>query len=161
MPQNVEDGFRGSFIGTAAAAAVVFAMSQAQWRFAAPDELAAIATLFGMALVFWYGAFVAAERRVGAALCMLIAVLSGGYGVYRYGELIVAASAAALANDKRCLAIQRDMLSARPRIADGPDKFQALGCRPQGTDTRIFVAPTNRERAAGKPLPWGGYPPPR
>ncbi len=65
------------------------------------------------------------------------------------------------ANDKRCLAIQRDMLSAHPRISDGPGKFQALGCRPQGTDTRIFVPPTDRERAAGKALPHGGYPPPR
>lgn len=36
------------------------------------------------------------------------------------------------ANDRRCLAIQRDMLSARPRRTDGPDLFQALGCRPQG-----------------------------
>lgn len=36
------------------------------------------------------------------------------------------------ANDRRCLAIQRDMLSAQPRRADGPDLFQALGCRPQG-----------------------------
>jgi hypothetical protein len=64
------------------------------------------------------------------------------------------------ANSGRCLAIQLDMLSARPRIVEGPDKFQALGCRPQGTDTKIFVPPTDRERAAGKALPWGGYPPP-
>lgn len=35
-------------------------------------------------------------------------------------------------NDRRCLAIQRDMLSARPRRSDSPDLFQALGCRPQG-----------------------------
>lgn len=39
---------------------------------------------------------------------------------------------ASKANDKRCLAIQRDMLSAQPRRDDGPDLFQALGCRPQG-----------------------------
>lgn len=36
------------------------------------------------------------------------------------------------ANERRCLAIQLDMLSARPRRADSPDLFQALGCRPQG-----------------------------
>lgn len=36
------------------------------------------------------------------------------------------------ANDKRCLAIQRDMLSSMPLRSDGPDLFQALGCRPQG-----------------------------
>lgn len=65
------------------------------------------------------------------------------------------------ANDSRCLLIQRDMLSARPRMANPADVFQALGCKPQGRDVRIFVSPTNRERAAGKALPWGGYPPPR
>lgn len=37
----------------------------------------------------------------------------------------------ARANDRRCRQIQTDMLSARPRRADGPDLFQALGCRPQ------------------------------
>lgn len=36
------------------------------------------------------------------------------------------------ANDARCLAIQIDMLSARPKRDDGPDLFQALQCRPQG-----------------------------
>lgn len=36
------------------------------------------------------------------------------------------------ANNRRCLVIQRDMLSAQPRRADGPDLFQALGCRAQG-----------------------------
>jgi len=41
-------------------------------------------------------------------------------------------TSSAKANDRRCLAIQGDMLSAQPRRADGPDLFQALGCRPQG-----------------------------
>jgi hypothetical protein len=36
-------------------------------------------------------------------------------------------------NDRRCLAIQRDMLSAMPLREDGPDLFQALGCHPQGS----------------------------
>ncbi len=42
------------------------------------------------------------------------------------------ADRAARSNARRCLAIQRDMLSARPRRSDGADLFQALGCRPQG-----------------------------
>ncbi|MDF2493268.1 hypothetical protein [Sphingomonas sp.] len=82
-------------------------------------------------------------------------------GHLRHVHDVQRAREAARINDVRCLAIQRDMLSAHPRIAAGPDKFQALGCRPQGTDTRIFVPPTDRERAAGKALPQGGYPPPR
>ena len=47
---------------------------------------------------------------------------------------------ASKANDKRCLAIQRDMLSAQPRREDGPDLFQALGCRPQGQGS-VFAKP--------------------
>ncbi len=37
-----------------------------------------------------------------------------------------------LTNNKRCLAIQRDMLSSLPLRSDDPELFQALGCRPQG-----------------------------
>lgn len=44
------------------------------------------------------------------------------------------------ANDRRCMAIQLDMLSARPRRADGPDLFQALGCRPQGEGS-VYAVP--------------------
>lgn len=34
------------------------------------------------------------------------------------------------ANDADCKAIEADMLSATPKISDGPAKFQALMCRP-------------------------------
>ncbi len=64
------------------------------------------------------------------------------------------------ANDDRCQLIQDDMLSAKPRKANGPELFQALGCTPTGTDRRVFVPPTDREIAAGHPLPNGGYPKP-
>lgn len=36
------------------------------------------------------------------------------------------------ANVRRCEAVQADMLKAHPQRSDGPDLFQALGCRPQG-----------------------------
>lgn len=36
------------------------------------------------------------------------------------------------ANDRRCIAIQADMLSSMPLRSDGPDLFQALGCKPKG-----------------------------
>jgi hypothetical protein len=64
--------------------------------------------------------------------------------------LYLAASVAAArqltdsAADRRCLAIQRDMLSAHPRKPDGPAIFQAFGCRPQGEGS-VMVAPTKRE----------------
>ncbi len=44
------------------------------------------------------------------------------------------------ANEMRCLAIQRDMLSAQPRRSDGPDLFQALGCKPQGEGS-VYATP--------------------
>lgn len=62
-------------------------------------------------------------------------------------------------NDARCLSIQRDMLSAHARRADDPDLFSALGCVPEGEGS-VYAPPTDRERRAGHPLPWGGYPPP-
>lgn len=45
-----------------------------------------------------------------------------------------------LANDRRCEAIQHDMLSARPKRADGPDLFQALGCKPRGAGS-VYAPP--------------------
>lgn len=71
--------------------------------------------------------------------------------------IVVGAGETSIANDARCLAIQRDMLSAHRRMADGPNVFQALGCRPQGNGM-IRVAPTDRELEAGRPLSEGGYP---
>jgi len=66
------------------------------------------------------------------------------------------AKAVSAANDVRCTVIQEDMLSAYPRMKNGTAVFQALHCDPSGTETRIFVQPTDLERAAGHPLPNGG-----
>ena len=38
---------------------------------------------------------------------------------------------ASLANDRRCLIIEREMMRGEPRRDDLPDMFQAFGCRPQ------------------------------
>ncbi|MEG3089476.1 hypothetical protein [Sphingomonas sp. PB4P5] len=57
------------------------------------------------------------------------------------------------ANDRRCIAIQRDMLSAKPLRDDGPDLFQALGCRPQGEGS-VYREPSYAELvAAGRISP--------
>jgi len=58
-------------------------------------------------------------------------------------------------NDRRCLAIQRDMLSAQPRRNDGPDLFQALGCRPQGGGS-VFAKPAHVGQKAISTSPNGG-----
>jgi hypothetical protein len=70
-----------------------------------------------------------------AAACYFLAI---GWTWIAHPNVVTAA-----ANDRRCLAIQGDMLSARPRRSDGPDLFQALGCRPQG-EGNVFAPPPKR-----------------
>jgi len=50
------------------------------------------------------------------------------------------------ANSRRCLAIQRDMLSSMPLRSDDPDLFQALGCRPQG-DGSVYAERDTKDDA--------------
>lgn len=65
--------------------------------------------------------------------------------LFGYGAIVFAVwwvsdwTKSARANDRRCLAIQRDMLSSMPLRSDDPDLFQALGCRPQGEGS-VFAA---------------------
>lgn len=66
--------------------------------------------------------------------------LSGAGGIVLLLVAFAQASQERAANDRRCLAVQRDMLSAVPRREDAPDLFQALGCRPQG-DGSVFAKP--------------------
>lgn len=49
------------------------------------------------------------------------------------------------ANDRRCLAIQRDMLSSMPLRSDGPELFQALGCRPHGEGS-VYAPQTSKRQ---------------
>lgn len=66
-----------------------------------------------------------------------------------------------VANDKRCLAVQRDMLSSMPLRSDDPDIFQALGCKPQGEgsvyaerDTKEDADATIEQSARRSELPY-------
>lgn len=90
-------------------------------------------------------------RYVGTGTSVLCLALAAWWIVPAGIQLQTSAAA----NDRRCLAIQRDMLSAQPRRADGPDLFQSLGCRPQGGGS-VFAEPTRLEGAAGHALPGGG-----
>ena len=47
-----------------------------------------------------------------------------------------------LSNDRRCEALQTDMLAAKPLRADGPELYQALDCRPQGQGSVYAPAPS-------------------
>jgi hypothetical protein len=88
----------------------------------------------------------------GAAVILGLASLTAGLALHRV------AMAGARSNAARCYAIQVDMLSAHPRRSDSPDLFQALGCQPSGNGG-VSAPPTDREKKAGRALPWGGYPP--
>ena len=112
----------------------------------------AVATLIALETLFSF-----VEGRGWRGLCLAIILLSAGT---IFDELLRPDKQSVHANDHRCLAIQHDMLSAHPRRSDSPDLFQALGCRPQGSGG-VYAPPTARERIARRPLPSGGYPPPR
>lgn len=78
---------------------------------------------------------------------ILCAIMSGILAIA--GVIVAYASfePSGRANDRRCLAIQRDMLSAEPRRDDGPDLFQALGCRPQGEGS-VYASPVARKASS-------------
>ena len=61
-----------------------------------------------------------------------------GWSLFVASRVLIARSSA---NDRRCYAIQADMLSPRPRRQDGPALFEALGCRPDGQQNVSFMAP--------------------
>lgn len=117
-------------------------------RFAPPESLSAAGAMlaFGAA-----GSWVAIRLDWDLALQIVVgaALLAGAF----YMSLIVShATEASKANDRRCIAVQRDMLSARPRRTDGPDLFQALGCRGQGEGS-VYIPPPAKRSASNKSAP--------
>jgi hypothetical protein len=76
-------------------------------------------------------------------LCGIACGLLLGTTAHLWGKVLLPRTLSSAANERRCLAVQRDMLSAQPRRDDGPDLFQALGCRPQGEGS-VFATPTSR-----------------
>ena len=130
-------------------------------RFVDPAKLAATGLLALITVAVFYECDDKGASYTWSRMFFWSGTLLAALTIWFANSLASTAIEDARANDTRCLIIQSDMLQAHPRIANGPDKFQALGCRPQGTDAKIFVPPTDRERAARKALPSGGYPPPR
>ena len=69
--------------------------------------------------------------RLGPYYVLLIAfLLMLTFGAFQAIPLAKVAARRSATNDRRCMAIQLDMLSAHPRRADGPALFHALGCVP-------------------------------
>lgn len=74
---------------------------------------------------------------------LVAALLASVLTAYVASPVIDRAIVDSLANDRRCLAIQNDMLSASPKRSDGPDLFQALGCQPRGQGG-VYAPPSTR-----------------
>lgn len=130
-------------------------MGQPFLRFGDNSNMAIVGVCAGLFGLMFNAIYLSKGRiRYGFAGLAVFFVAFGGITLIRNAFPMIDQSAV---NDARCLAIQEDMLSARPRKANGPELFQALGCAPTGDDPRIFAPPTDREMRAGRPLPFGGY----
>lgn len=84
------------------------------------------------------------SRRIAVGFTMppllfLISVMTFGFG-FKFEDTN---------NLLRCTALQSDMLSASPRRTDGPDLFQALGCKAQGDAMVQF--PVEKAKPSIKP----------
>jgi hypothetical protein len=67
-------------------------------------------------------------RKTGMGLIGCVLMIGG---LVWGADLIFDATQAEIANQKRCLPIEADMLSEKPKRNDNADVFQALGCVPQ------------------------------
>lgn len=121
--------------GGATVAAVVFGfLASPLLRYADPRWLEASGAVLAVGLgLLWMKALEGLRgRRVIPFL--LFALL----GLVMFYVTLSQGSDASLANDNRCGAIQRDMLSHLNRRPDDAAMMQALGCRPQGDQMPAF-----------------------
>lgn len=159
MEENLSGRWIARWTGLGIAAAVLAFFSSAEIAAADPVRLASIGLFIAIAIaVDHHAATNPGDKYLRIWHGVTLVSFIGGAFILQMTAR--EAEATLSANKARCLAIQRDMLSAHPRRSDGPDLFQALGCRPQG-EGGVSAAPTDRERKAGHPLPSGGYPPSR
>lgn len=149
--------FRRHWWGYGIAAVILYAFTSPYLKYVPTGQVFALGTSIGLSVMSLYWGTIYLGRADGK-FWFGLGVLIGACGLILGFYTSLIALDGAHANAKRCLAIQRDMLSAHPRRSDDPDLFQALGCAPSGEGS-VSAAPTDREKKAGRPLPWGGYPP--
>lgn len=129
VPESAKAWFRG----LALAAAVLAFCTQPLMRYVDPDWYLAGGTFVGGSFL-GLSLFIAEEERLRSIFWGVSGAIMACVGVFFLAVGAARADTASIANDQRCLTIQNDMLSAKPQRSDGPDLFQALGCRPQGKD---------------------------
>jgi len=103
----------------------------------------ALAVTLSLVLMHWA---LAAKTRGWRAILFAPPICAALYFVTHTGVFFDQATRDLEANDNRCLAIQRDMLSSMPLRSDDPDLFQALGCHPQG-DGSVYAERDTKDDA--------------
>lgn len=130
--ETLDRTFRGHWWGYAVGMAVTFSLSGPLLAFVPAPSLYTMGLIAG-GIVFcghWAFRYLADwDGKVMMVVAIGLVVLSG----FAAQPLIDEAVSDSRANDRRCLVIQRDMLSSKPKRDDSADLFQALGCRPHGT----------------------------
>lgn len=107
--------------------AMVAWFSQPMLRFVDPDWLAGSATLLAAGSAAVYLDLANEGWKKTTYLWMVMAIVGAGLLWWTWSQALGVTAM----NDRRCAVIERDMLSAQPIRSDGPDLFQALGCRPR------------------------------
>lgn len=138
-----EAHFRRHWWGYGAAMLILYAFSGPLLRYVPADSLHFLGMLVsGVVFCGYWGSLYRGDwdAKVMLAVAILLLLLVGLIG----SPILTGSLRDVRANDRRCLAIQHDMLSARPRRTDGPDLFQALSCRAQGEGS--VYAPLRRNK---------------
>lgn len=132
-----EAAFRRHWWGYGVGLVVLYAFAGPLLRFAYPGDLWLVGLLFACILYAGYWSMLYNDGWDGKVMLLtaLVALVLAGLVA---SPVMNASLSDSRANDRRCLAIQRDMLSSMPLRSDGPDLFQALGCRPQG-DGNVYA----------------------
>lgn len=132
LKRDLEAGarWRDTAWGMAAALVVISYCAAPFLQYTHPGNLLSLGAALGGSLVAIYGLFI--YRGLAGFIFLLVTIAFGSMFVDRLQKTVKPAAISVEANQRRCLAIQKDMLSSSPLRSDGPDLFQALGCRPQG-----------------------------
>lgn len=113
--------------GFAIGLAILAFFSQPLMRFAHPGALCLSGLMIAVGVAAIYLQF--AVRWGGVAIGILgPGIVVGGF--FALGVCAVQAYQVSRINDEACSKIEADMLLVRPKMTDGPARFQAFMCRP-------------------------------
>lgn len=135
--------------GLGTSALIAFAMASSILPYGDGLNLATIGMLMGLAVLAYHSVYV--QEGMGRYLWLSVALTFGLLAGAWLVEETWTIAENVRANDARCADIQRDMLAAEPKRADGPALFQALGCSPQGEQSVAFPAATSPRPAPAGP----------